>query len=66
MSYGNFNSSWSIAIYILFCDHQDTEYEQREMKIGVFQPISIHKNIKVFMRHVCKSLKIQNTNCVNS
>ena len=29
------NNSGAKAIYLLLCDHQDTEYEQQGMKIGV-------------------------------
>ena len=28
----------TLAIFLLFCDHQDTEYESREMKNGVSGP----------------------------
>ena len=34
------------AIFLLFCDNQDTEYEPQEIEIGVTGPISTHKNIK--------------------
>ena len=33
------------AIFLLFCDHQDSGSESREMKIGVAGPIFTHKNI---------------------
>ena len=31
------------AIFLLFCDHQDTESEQREKEIGFAQPILTKK-----------------------
>ena len=34
------------ASYILFCNHQDTEYESREIEIGVAGSIFTKKNIK--------------------
>ena len=36
----------AIATFLLFCDHQDTEFKSSKMKIGVFQPICTHKNAK--------------------
>ena len=36
----------SLAIFILFFDHQDTESESREMEIGVYQPILTQKIIQ--------------------
>ena len=33
-------------IFLLFCDHQDTESESWEMEIGVTGPLFTHKNIK--------------------
>ena len=34
----------AIATFLLFCDHQDTELEKREMVIDVFQSIPTQKN----------------------
>ena len=31
---------------VLFCDHQETESESREIEIGVSGPILTHKKIK--------------------
>ena len=39
----------ALAIFPLFCDHQDTESESWDMDIGVAEPISIQKHIKVSM-----------------
>ena len=36
----------ALAIFVLFCDHQDTESESQEIKIGVSGPISTHKKHK--------------------
>ena len=36
----------ALFIYLLFCNHQDTEYESREMEIGVAGPIFAQKNKK--------------------
>ena len=34
----------AIAIFILFCYHQDTKYESFEIKINISQPILTYKN----------------------
>ena len=33
------------AIFLLFCDHQDTESESCEIDMSISQPIFTHKNI---------------------
>ena len=33
----------TIAIFLLFCDHQDTESESCEIYISIYQSISTHK-----------------------
>ena len=33
------------AMFLLFCDHQDTEYAKRKIYFGISQPIFTHKNI---------------------
>ena len=35
-----------LAIFLLFCNHQNTKSESRDMEIGVSGPIFTHKNIK--------------------
>ena len=35
---------WDLAMLILFCDHQETEYESWDMESGVSWPILIQKN----------------------
>ena len=30
--------------YLLFCDHQDTEFESCEIEMSISQPIFTHKN----------------------
>ena len=35
-----------LSTYLLFCNHQDTESELREMEIDVAGPIFTHRNIK--------------------
>ena len=37
------------AIFLLFCDHQDTGSKSREIEIGVVGPISTHKIFKCLM-----------------
>ena len=32
----------SIATFLLFCDHQDTESKSCEIEMGIFQPILTH------------------------
>ena len=39
----------AIAIFLLFCDRQDAEYESQEMEIGIAGPIFTSKNIKCLM-----------------
>ena len=34
------------SVFLLFCDHQDTESESHEMEYGVALPIFTQKNIK--------------------
>ena len=34
------------AIFLLFCDNQDTDSDDSEMEIGVAEQKVIHKNIK--------------------
>ena len=34
---------WALAISLLFCNHQDTESESREMEIGVARQILFNK-----------------------
>ena len=36
----------TLAIFLLFCTHQDNESESREMEIGVSGPIFTYLNIK--------------------
>ena len=43
---GNSSYLWSWIHFLLFCDHQDTEYEQWEIYISVAWSISTPKNIK--------------------
>ena len=33
------------AIFLLFCDHTDTESESREIEVRISQSIFTHKNI---------------------
>ena len=40
-----FHISGARAIFLLFCDHQDTESESCEMEISISEPIFTHKNI---------------------
>ena len=35
------------ALFLLFYDNRDTEYESQEIEIDVTGPISTHKDIKV-------------------
>ena len=37
------------AIFLLFCDHQDTESESREVEMRISQPIFTHKNISKYL-----------------
>ena len=39
----------TIAIYLLFCDHQDTKSESLEIENGIAGPIFTYKNIKGVM-----------------
>ena len=34
------------AIFVLFCNHQDTDYELCEIDIIIYHTIFAHKNIK--------------------
>ena len=36
----------AIAIFILFCDRQDTESESCEIEMSISQPMFTYKNIK--------------------
>ena len=40
---GNFHIYGTIAIFLLFCDYQDTGYVSQETEIGVSAPIFIKK-----------------------
>ena len=35
---------WSRAMFLLFCDHQETEYESCEIKMSISQPVFTHNN----------------------
>ena len=37
------------TIFLLCCDHQDTESESREIEISIYQPIFNHKYTKGYM-----------------
>ena len=37
------------AIYLLFCCHQDTEYESREIEMSIYQPKITPKNISKYL-----------------
>ena len=37
------------AIFLLFCNHRETESESREIEISVAGPIFTSKNIKGYM-----------------
>ena len=39
----------ALDIFLLFCDHQDTEYEACEIYISISQPIFTHKNISEYI-----------------
>ena len=45
----NYSYLWSYSPFLIFFDHQDTEYESRGLKIGVVGPVFTHKNIKGYI-----------------
>ena len=55
------------AIYLLFCDHQDTESEAREMEIGADEPILTEKiHPSIYGIKISIFYKIGENICVNS
>ena len=41
---GVLHNSGSRAVLVVFCDHQDNEYESCEIEMSISQPIFTHKN----------------------
>ena len=48
----------SRAIFLLFCNHHENEYEPQEMEIGVSGPIFIHKISKALLENFIDTRKM--------